>query len=69
MQEIKTRNTAETIEASELGRGKYADSPSGHLAHLLNIGWKTESPLIRKYVAKHNLQELLLQWSDGNVGQ
>ena len=64
MPEIKTKNTAESVEASELGRGKYADSPSGHLAHLLTIGWKPESPLIRKYVAKHNLQDLLLQWSE-----
>ena len=53
----------ETAKDSELGRNKYAAAPDGHLAHLLNIGWKPDSPLIRKYVAKHGLQELLLQWS------
>jgi hypothetical protein len=63
------KQKTERAEDSEMGRHKYTSLPDAHLAHLLNIGWKPDSPLIRKYVQKHGLQELLLQWGDGNVGQ
>lgn len=44
---------------SELGRSKHASTPAEHLRHLLNIGWKQDSPLLQKFVMEHNLQREL----------
>ncbi len=40
---------------SELGRSKHSATPKEHLAHLLNIGWNTKSPLIQKYAIENGL--------------
>ena len=50
---------AEAGNESELGRSKHASTPAEHLRHLLNIGWKPESPLLQKFVFEHNLQREL----------
>jgi hypothetical protein len=44
---------------SELGRSKHASTPAEHLKHLLNIGWKPDSPLLQKFVFEHGLQREL----------
>jgi len=54
---------AETANEGELGRSKHAASPKEHLYHLLNIGWKPNSPLIQKFVLDNNLQRDLEQWT------
>ncbi len=57
---------SESINEAELGRSKKTATPSEHLEHLLNLGWGTSSLLIRKYVAKYNLQNELSQWQKNN---
>lgn len=53
---------AEAAQEAELGRSKHASTPKEHLYHLLNIGWKPNSPLIQKFTFEHNLQRELEQW-------
>jgi|688.fasta_scaffold475289_2 hypothetical protein len=53
---------AETTNEAELGRSKHSATPKDHLYHLLNIGWKTNSPLIQKFVLENNLQRDLDAW-------
>lgn len=50
---------AEQTNEAELGRGKHASTPREHLQHLLDIGWKPNSPLIVKFVLEHGLQREL----------
>ena len=57
---------SENINESELGRSKKSATPAEHLEHLLNIGWVPSSLLIRKYVAKYNLQNELNRWQKNN---
>lgn len=54
---------AETTNEGELGRSKNSASPKDHLYHLLNIGWKSNSPLIQKFVFDNNLQRDLEAWT------
>ncbi|MBX9687560.1 MAG: hypothetical protein K2X27_12710 [Candidatus Obscuribacterales bacterium] len=54
---------AETTNEAELGRGKHAATPKEHLYHLLNIGWKPNSPLIQKFVIENGLQRDLDAWT------
>jgi len=54
------KQKTETAEDSEMGRSN-KDTPAGHLRHLINIGWAVDSPLIRKYIKKNNLQGELCQ--------
>lgn len=49
----------EGVAESELGRSKHSSTPPDHLRHLLNIGWKPDSPLVQKFVTEHNLQREL----------
>jgi hypothetical protein len=53
---------AETGNEGELGRNKHVSTPKEHLYHLLNIGWKPNSPLIQKFVLDNNLQRDLDAW-------
>ena len=53
---------AEPTNEGELGRNKNAGTPKEHLYHLLNIGWKNNSPLIQKFVLENNLQRDLDNW-------
>jgi hypothetical protein len=53
---------AETANEGELGRSKNSATPKDHLYHLLNIGWKPNSPLIQKFVLDNMLQRDLDQW-------
>lgn len=54
---------AEPTNEGELGRSKNSSSPKEHLYHLLNIGWKSNSPLIQKFVLENNLQRDLESWT------
>ena len=54
---------AEATNEAELGRSKNSATPKDHLYHLLNIGWKPNSPLIQKFVFENNLQRDLESWS------
>lgn len=53
---------AETAPDAELGRSKHASTPKEHLYHLLNIGWKIDSPLVQKFILEHSLQRDLESW-------
>jgi hypothetical protein len=53
---------AEATNEGELGRSKHSSTPKDHLYHLLNIGWKANSPLIQKFVFENNLQRDLEIW-------
>lgn len=53
---------AENTNEAELGRGKHAATPREHLFHLLNIGWKSSSPLIQRFVLENSLQRDLETW-------
>lgn len=53
---------AEQTNEGELGRSKHSATPKDHLYHLLNIGWKPNSPLIQKFVFENNLQRELESW-------
>ena len=57
---------SENVNESELGRSKKSATPPEHLGHLLNIGWASNSLLVRKYVAKYGLQDTLTQWLKNN---
>lgn len=54
---------AEATNEGELGRSKNSTTPKDHLYHLLNIGWKGNSPLIQKFVFENNLQRDLEAWT------
>lgn len=56
---------SETAKFAELGRSKYASTKPEHLFWLLDIGWDKDSPLIRKYVRKNQLDKELAEY----VGQ
>ncbi|MCA9801843.1 MAG: hypothetical protein KC777_07640 [Cyanobacteria bacterium HKST-UBA02] len=53
---------ADTVNEAELGRSKQSTTPSDHLIHLLTIGWPTDSPLVRRYVAENGLSSVLKDW-------
>jgi hypothetical protein len=42
-------------------------SPLDHLKHLLNIGWRPDTPLILKFVDKYNLELELDELVKSNV--
>ena len=53
---------SDAVNEAELGRSKQSASPRDHLIHLLTIGWDPKSPLIRRYVAQHGLNQVLSDW-------
>ncbi len=53
---------AELTNEGELGRSKNSTTPKDHLYHLLNIGWKSNSPLIQKFVMENHLERDLEAW-------
>lgn len=53
---------AEPANDAEPGRSKHASTPQEHLRHLLNIGWKPNSPLVMKFVSENGLQRDLEAW-------
>jgi hypothetical protein len=55
-------NVNDPPNQAELGRTKHSSTPAEHLQHLLNLGWSTTSPLIKKYVRENNLQRVLDEW-------
>lgn len=57
----------EIIDAESSTLNKHA-SPLEHLKHLLNIGWDPKTPLILKFVDKHNLHEELRELSKNARG-
>jgi hypothetical protein len=54
---------ADTTEQSNLGK-KYDATPAEHLRHLLRIGWSPNSALIKKYIVKRGLQEVMEQYGN-----
>ena len=49
-------------EASTLSKNT---GPLDHLKHLLKVGWTQDSPLIRSFVEKHNLQREIQELING----
>ncbi len=54
----------EVIDA-EAGTLNKHGSPLDHLRHLLNIGWDPQTPLVLKFVEKHNLYDELRELTKG----
>lgn len=50
----------EVIDAESATLTKNA-SPANHLRHLLNIGWDPRGPLLMKFVAKYQLENVLAE--------